>query len=178
MNQSIFSTLLLGLACSSSNHAEPLTDIPIAYAMVAKNFQIPSDILYAVAITESGQLHHESNVPWPWALNIDGESVYCETQNQAIDVLTEAVQHGKSVDIGLMQVSWRWHKQRFLTLEDALSPIKNLTIGATILREQYEQTGDWWESVGRYHDPGQDEGSLDSARNYRERVEQNWRVRF
>lgn len=178
MNQTVLSTLLLGLVCSPSNHAEVPVEIPVAYVMVARNFQVPPDILYAVAVTESGRSYQGVKVPWPWALNIEGESVYSETEQEAHRVVIEAVQQRKSVDIGLMQVNWRWHKQRFLSVEESLSPIKNLVVGAIILSEQHEKTGDWWEAVGRYHDPGQDAESQDSARRYRERVEQNWRVRF
>jgi hypothetical protein len=155
-----------------------LEDVPVAYLMVAKSHQVPVDILYAVALTESGKSYGDDRVPWPWALNIDGRSVYCESQQEAIQQISQAIRYKQSVDIGLMQINWRWHRQRFITMDESLVPMRNLTVGATILYEHFEQTNDWWEAVGRYHDPGQDAESLDSAQRYRERVKQQWREWF
>ena len=77
-----------------------------------------------------------------------------------------------------MQISWRWQQQRFTDAEQALIPLQNLKAGAAILREQFENTQDWWQAVGRYHDPGQDPQSLESAKHYRAKVRKNWTVAF
>lgn len=178
MNNPFFSALLLGLLWSPSNQALTPSDIPIAYSVVASKYEVPADILYAIALTESGKLYEGSKLPWPWSLNIEGKSVYCDTRSQALLSLNDAIQQGKSVDVGLMQVSWYWHSQRFSSPEESLSPVKNLMIGASILAEQYRQSGDWWVAVGRYHDPGQDEESLQRAEYYLKKVRQNWRGSF
>ena len=169
---------IAGVTLMQSVAAVALEDVPVAYLIVAKSHQVPVDILYAIAMTESGTHYRGERVPWPWALNIDGQSVFCESQQDAIHRVSQAIRNQQSVDIGLMQVNWRWHGQRFATIDESLVPIKNLSAGATILHEQFEQTNDWWEAVGRYHDPGQDEESLDSAQRYRERVRQYWREWF
>ena len=92
--------------------------------------------------------------------------------------MSQVIRREQSVGIGLMQVNWRWHRQRFATIDDSMVTIKNLRGGAAILYQQFEHTNDWWEAVGRYHDPGQDAESLDSAQRYRERVKQHWREWF
>lgn len=155
-----------------------LDDVPVAYRIVAMRHQIPVDILYAVALAESGRAYRGENKPWPWALNIDGRSVYCESQRDAVHQAAQAIQFNQPVDVGLMQVSWRWHQQRFTSIDESLEPLKNLDAGAMILYEQFEQTRDWWDAVGRYHDPGQDTASLDSAQRYRARVKRHWRAWF
>ena len=169
---------IAGVTLMQSVAAVALEDIPMAYLIVAKSHQVPVDILYAIALAESGTRYRGEQIPWPWALNIEGQSVFCESRQDAIHRVSKAVQQQQSVDIGLMQVNWRWHSQRFATLEESLVPLKNLSAGAAILYEQFEQTQDWWAAVGRYHDPGQDAQSLDSAQRYRERVKQYWRERF
>ena len=169
---------IAGVTLMQSVAAIAMEEVPVAYLIVAKSHQVPADILYAVALTESGTHYRGERVPWPWALNIDGRSVFCESQQDAAHQVSQAIRKQQSVDIGLMQVNWRWHGQRFVTIEESLVPIKNLSAGATILYEQFEQTNDWWEAVGRYHDPGQDAESLDSAQRYRERVRQNWQEWF
>ena len=155
-----------------------LDTIPIAYWVVANTHQVPVSILHAIALAESGKTHQGEQVPWPWALNIDGQSVFCDSRQEAVLRVSQALSNNQSVDIGLMQVSWRWHAQRFTTIEESLIPIKNLGAGAAILYEQFEQTNDWWQAVGRYHDPGQDKQSLDNAHRYRQRVKHHWRERF
>jgi len=169
---------LAGLVVMQSVNALALESLPVAYHIVAKAYQVPVDILYAVALTESGRRYESSNLPWPWALNIDGESVYCQSQNEALQRIRQAIRQQQAVDIGLMQISWRWQQQRFTDVDQALIPVQNLKAGAAILREQFENTQDWWQAVGRYHDPGQDPTSLENAHHYRTKVRQHWVAEF
>jgi hypothetical protein len=148
----------------------------MAYEFVAEAYDMPADILYAVAMTESAKSHGEIHRPWPWALNINGVGVYCATQQEATLILKAAIREHRSVDIGLMQISWRWHQHRFSHSAEALIPLHNLRAGAAILREQYERDEDWWQAVGRYHSPGNDMASQAKARTYRQRVEQHWQA--
>lgn len=174
--RSIIGLCVVWVACLAAPLvAQPL---PPAYQQVADHYQVPANILFAMALTESGRRYRGKWLPWPWALNIAGRSVYCASWQAARDRIHQALQHHQAVDIGLMQISWRWHRQRFGSIEASLLPINNLMAGAAILREQYQYTGDWWEAVGRYHDPGQDAVSLESAERYRQRVKQNWRGEF
>ena len=167
-----------GLVVMQPVNASALESLPVAYHIVAKAYQVPVDILYAVALTESGRRYESSNLPWPWALNIDGESVYCQSQNEALQRIRQAIRKQQAVDIGLMQISWRWQQQRFTDVDQALIPVQNLKAGAAILREQFENTQDWWQAVGRYHDPGQDPTSLENALHYRTKVRQHWVAEF
>jgi hypothetical protein len=169
MNDCLFKPWIAGITLLHSIATHAWEDL---------SYQVPADILYAIALAESGTHYRGERVPWPWALNIDGQSVYCESQQEAIHRVSQAIRKQQSVDIGLLQVSWRWHGQRFATIDESLVPIQNLSAGASILYEQFEQTNDWWEAVGRYHDPGQDAASLASAQRYRQRVKQHWRERF
>ena len=178
MNHCLLKPWIAGVTLMQSVATVALENVPVAYLIIAKSHQVPADILYAIALTESGTRYRGDAIPWPWALNIDGQSVFCESQQDAVYRVSQAIWHEQSVDIGLMQVNWRWHRQRFSTIDESLVPIKNLSAGAAILYEQFEHTNDWWEAVGRYHDPGQDAVSLDSAQRYRERVKQNWQEWF
>jgi len=178
MNYCFSMPWIAGVTLMQSVATVALENVPVAYLIVAKSHQVPVDILYAVALAESGMPYQGEQMPWPWALNIDGRSVFCESQQDAVHRVAQAIRQEQSVDIGLMQINWRWHRQRFTSVDESLVPIKNLSAGATILYEQFEQTDDWWEAVGRYHDPGQDAESLKSAQRYRERVKQHWREWF
>ena len=178
MNHCFTKPWVAGAMLMQSVATAALEEVPVAYLIVAKSHQVPVDILYAVALAESGKPYQGEQTPWPWALNIDGRSVFCDSQQDAVYRVSQAIQQEQSIDIGLMQINWRWHQQRFSSIDESLLPIKNLSAGATILYEQFEQTKDWWEAVGRYHDPGQDSESLNSAQRYRERVKRHWREWF
>jgi len=178
MSRRAIKSLLASVILMQASNILALEDFPIAYLVVAQQYQVPVDILYAVAMTESGNGYDSSQLPWPWALNVDGRSIYCQSRQEAVWVVSHAIQAKQSVDIGLMQISWRWHQHRFASIDDALIPMKNLKAGAAILQEQFEVTNDWWEAVGRYHDPGQDQNSLDNAEVYRARVRQQWQNMF
>ena len=172
---------LSGLFCLLAifMHHVCFAGIPSAYRDIAILKGIPADILYAVAITESRYPYiNSSNItvsePWPWSLNVDRIGYRFNTRLKAHHALVTAVKSGQSVDAGIMQISWRWHQQRFESLWTALDPSTNLGVGADILLEQYRRTSDWWMAVGAYHAPGTDTVSLLRAEQYRQRVKRNW----
>src|SRR3546814_15787798 len=47
---------------------------PPAYQLAAQRAGIPSAVLYAVALQESGIRRNGRIVPWPWSLNVAGQS--------------------------------------------------------------------------------------------------------
>jgi len=72
----------------------------------------------------------------------------------------------ESVDIGLMQVNWRYHKKCLTSPQLALNPYHNLRVAAEILLGCFRSREDWWEAVGCYHAPNNPE----RAARYQERV--------
>ena len=154
-------------------HADEV--VPSAYRLVATEYGIPLRLFYAVALAESGKIIESMNRrrPWPWTLNIAGVGVYFNTRWQAWHALDQFLRAGEtSVDIGLMQVNWRFHQERLGSSWLALEPYHNLTVGAEILRRCYAERRDWWASVGCYHAPSDSH----RARAYRNRVAAQWRA--
>ena len=164
--------LCIGTFCLNFAHAD--NGVPSAYRLVAAEYGIPVKLFYAVALAESGKTIASMNRrrPWPWTLNIAGEGVYFNTRWEAWRALDQSLRAGQdSVDIGLMQVNWRFHQDRLGNSWLALEPYHNLTVGADIFKNCYKNRRDWWASVGCYHAPS------DSvrARKYRKRVAWHWR---
>ena len=58
--------------CACAAHAQELP--PPAYQLAAQRAGIPSTVLYAVALQESGIRRNGRIVPWPWSLNVAGQS--------------------------------------------------------------------------------------------------------
>lgn len=152
-------SFLLALAAWPLARTEAATGdeaIPSAYQTIAAQYGVPPDFFYALACTESlTDLRTGRPRPWPWTLNIAGRAARFEQREQASAFLQRQLQAGVlSVDVGLVQVNWRYHGARLGEPWQALEPLHNLQVGAAILREQYEATGDWWAAIGRYHSPG------------------------
>ena len=86
--------------------------VPPAYHAVARENGVPAPLLYAVALTESGQSRLSQNQPrpWPWTLNIAGQGHYFPSRKAAWLALNQALEAGKTPDVGLMQINWGYHQ--------------------------------------------------------------------
>ena len=146
--------------------------VPVGYKQVASEYGLPPALLYSVALTESGQssLSEGQFRPWPWALNIDGEGHYFSSRQLAWHALQVALKEALSVDVGLMQISWRYHRANLGSSWQALDPYHNLRVAAAILRDCVVEHTHWIQSAGCYHAPN------DPARadRYGQRVKAHW----
>ncbi len=171
MRRTLAATALALLYSSSLSAAtEPL--IPPAYLSIAREVGVPPRLLYAVALTESALRFSTAAVqPWPWSLNVNGKTEYHASRADAYRAIRRHLAAGRrSIDIGLMQVNWRWHRE---TLQDpwkALDPYHNLRTGARLLRDRYRECGDWLTAAGRYHAPAATRRSQALAKTYRHHV--------
>lgn len=151
------------------------SDIPPAYRQVAQLKGIPADIFYAIALAESGRQlgAAQPRRPWPWTLNIHGEGLYFNDRHSAWRAVMSALAKQQTlVDIGPMQVNWRYHQHRLVDPWQALDPHRNLLVAAEILLRCYKRSSDWWQAVGCYHSPANSQRAL----RYRERVRAQWRT--
>ena len=165
-------SLFLLTCTTASIYAE--TVIPSAYQRVADAHGIPAELFYAVALAESGtQVDAIGTVrPWPWTLNVHGDGRFYSSRLAARSAFRRALAAGRtSVDVGLMQVNWRYHRAALGHVDRALDPYTNLNVAAAILTGCYHRHGDWWASVGCYHAPN----APRRAERYSNRVRTIWR---
>ena len=149
------------------------TAVPVGYRSVAAERGIPTTVLYAIALTESGKRVASVGAyrPWPWTLYVAGRGYFFDSRLAAWQALMTWLEKGeRSIDIGLMQVNWRYHQERLGTPWQALDPYHNLRVGAGILQACYTTRQDWWASVGCYHAPTHPQ----RADQYRRRVISRW----
>lgn len=128
---------------------------PPAYQLAASSAGIPSEVLYAVALTESG-LHIEGKIkPWPWTLNVAGKGRFFKSREDACMVLTHSLQNipAKRVDVGVAQINVGYHGEKVNSPCDLLDPYLNLTLAADILKSHHTKGSDWLVAIGRYHRP-------------------------
>ncbi|MEW8015106.1 MAG: lytic transglycosylase domain-containing protein [Candidatus Sedimenticola endophacoides] len=143
--------LCAGYCLPHSSLAQSTLASPPAFRVVAGEYGVPYSLLFAVALTESGRSNNGKFLPWPWTLNVRGESRWYESRQAVVDDLRRLIAAGETPDVGLMQVNWRYHADRLGDPEQAVDPWFNLRAGASVLVDEYSDTGDWWKAVGRYH---------------------------
>lgn len=159
--------VFLCLVLSRVSLAVDLTDT--VFDKAGKQFDLDPLLIYSVALNESATGRGDGNVsPWAWALRAPNLPYYGGNYNDASKKLTEFLSnHGNSIDIGYMQVNYKWHRSRVKTPHDLLDPQTNILIGTEILKEAIASApNDLTLGVGRYH-RWVDE---DKARSYGRRV--------
>lgn len=105
-------------------------------------------VLAAIALNESAY----DGRPWPWTLNIAGRGYFFRSREAAYRVVETLLSHGRcDFDVGIMQIDWCFHHQRFSSAWDALSPATNIHVAEDILNENYSKTRSIAEAIAYYH---------------------------
>jgi len=128
---------------------------PPAYQLAAQRVGIPSAVLYAVALQESGIRRNGRLIPWPWTLNVAGQSLRYVSRADACARLKQALRQESPtrVDVGLGQINVGYHQQHYRQPCDLLDPYANLGLAADLLRKHHAAGEDWLLAMGRYHRP-------------------------
>lgn len=135
---------------------------------------VPSGILYAVAMVESGRQIDGDVRPWPWTLNIEGKGFYLENREAMYAKAIQAITEKRSVDIGLMQTNWYWKYGRLRSTWMATEPVFNVKTGCAILKRLHNEHNDWWIAVGKYHRESDRPKHKKAAKRYSDRVYRVW----
>lgn len=125
---------------------------PAAFEVAAARHGIPAWLMYGVALQESVLTIGRAVLPYPWTLNVAGRPERHRDADGARAALHRYLRAGvTNVDCGPMQLNWRWHQDRLVTVERALDPYVNLDVGANLLADLRRSHGDWRIAVQLYH---------------------------
>jgi soluble lytic murein transglycosylase-like protein len=144
------------VALSVAAAAQP-PDCEALAEQAALRLGIPPGLMRAVARVESGRSAGGTFRAWPWTLNQGGDGSFHDSRAAAAAALDGLLAQGvTNVDIGCMQLNWRWHGHAFPDASAMLDPGRNTAYAARFLASLFAETGDWTEAVARYHsrDPG------------------------
>lgn len=141
---------------------------------VANYCGVPSDILYAVALVESGRTINGVRAPWPWTLNIEGQAYYFDARETMFQTVMAAIADRRPIDIGLMQTNWHWKYEYLRSPWKATEPLYNIKTACLILKRHFERSGDWWAAVGKYHRESDAPHHAAAASKYSQRVRRAW----
>ena len=120
---------------------------------LSKNSGIPDGLLGSIARVESGRINKNGvKRAWPWTLNLAGDSKFFDNKSQTLEYLNNAINEGKTnIDIGCMQINYKWHKNNFPTIETMLDPKSNINYAIEFLNELFERHNSWEDAVKHYH---------------------------
>ena len=133
---------------------------------------IPTGLVHAVALAESGRWLAEEGTtrPWPWTVTSGGESFYFSSRSEALRKIHELQSEGRSnIDVGCMQVNLGYHGHEFASVAEALEPAHNVAYAARFLKQLREETNSWFRAAAHYHSRDPDRGEA-----YRDKVFRLW----
>ena len=115
---------------------------------------LPSRLLGAIGLTETGRPDPTSGRfrPWPWTINAEGEGQFFSSAAAAVAAVKALQARGvRSIDVGCMQVNLMYHPNAFGSLEQAFDPRSNADYAARFLNALYAGSRDWPTAVAAYH---------------------------
>lgn len=113
---------------------------------------VPVSVLRAITLTETGRRRDGQVRPWPWSVNMEGESHWFDSVSAAETYAQSQADVGaRSFDIGCFQINYRWHGSAFLSIAAMFEPEANALYAARFLKDLYAETGDWSLAAGAYH---------------------------
>jgi soluble lytic murein transglycosylase-like protein len=158
--------LAFALGALSVNKAHADLDNSL-FGVIAREHDLPVNLLYSVALAESAYSSDQGISPWPYTLRTATKAYYAKTLSEAENILAELLRSARSVDVGIMQVNLYWNSDRIKDPKALLSPENGLRMGASILSERIKSApGDLELGIGRYHNIKEEA----LARNYGARV--------
>lgn len=118
-----------------------------------KIYNLPTSLLMSVALTESGRkLSSGEFVSWPWTINNSGKGKFFKNKMEAVNHVKKLVRDGKkNIDLGCMQINYKYHPNAFINFENAFEPDVNVKWAAQFLNSLFNKFGSWKEAVGYYH---------------------------
>ena len=117
-------------------------------ARASQQHGIPLGILYAVGLTETGR----RGALYPYALGADGQTVFAKDMNDAIANFESMRSKGiKLIDLGCMQINFRYHAAEFRSVREMLDPRLNVDYAARFLVSLRKRHESWSMAVARYH---------------------------
>ncbi|MEM7497701.1 MAG: hypothetical protein AAF371_06880 [Pseudomonadota bacterium] len=132
-------------------HADAALCVAAGRAAAAET-GVPSDLMAAIALAETGRRQAGGLEPWPWAINAGGKGTWHSGRTAALAAAAEHLASGRrNFDLGCFQINHRWHGDHFTSLEDMIEPTTNAAYAARFLTELHRETGDWMIAAGLYH---------------------------
>ena len=126
----------------------------LAVHRMEEKYDIKENLLYTISSVETGRWDYEREkfISWPWSINVNGKGYRFNSKEEAIAEVKRLQAKGiKSIDVGCMQISLKYHKNAFKNIEEAFDPDTNVEYSAQFLKNLYDKRGSWQSAAMAYH---------------------------
>ncbi|MBN8829002.1 MAG: transglycosylase SLT domain-containing protein [Sphingobacteriia bacterium] len=114
------------------------------FKQAAKLYEIPNGILQTVSLIEARK--------HPWTINVKGKGYYFKTKEYAVAYVSKLIKAGhKNIDIGCMQINYKFHGSNFSSIEEMFEPETNVTYAARFLSQNFKEFKDWRRAIAVFH---------------------------
>lgn len=165
----LFKFILILVLTSNQIQSKTINECSELVDKVEKKYNIPNKLLKAISLTESGRTIEKEFIAWPWSLNVSGKSYYFKDKLNALLFLQKKIKNQKNIDIGCMQINFKYHNKQFKNLESMLDPTNNIDWAARYLKELHKKYKSWNIAISRYHS-----SNPKKMKKYLEKVLKNW----
>lgn len=105
---------------------------------------IPKGLLHSMAAVESQNA--------PYAVNAHRRSHRFRSKKAAAEFVNASVRRGcQNISVGCLQLHYKTHRRHFASIEDMLTPERNVSYAAALLCALYRKYGSWEQAVKMYH---------------------------
>lgn len=132
----------------------PVGDCTTAINLASEKYGLPDNLLMTIARTESGKWNKKTgkNEPLAWAINNAGNNYYPKTWQESYEIIKKLRSRGETnIDIGCMQINWRWHRQHFDGIKHMMDAYASADYAARFLVRLKERHGTWTKAIKCYH---------------------------
>ncbi|WP_236643057.1 lytic transglycosylase [Vibrio tubiashii] len=124
------------------------------YEDVEQKHNIPKEVLYALALTETGITTDEGQfMPWSYTLNWRGISYRFNSKSSACESLEWILTVSNAVDIGETQLHWKYHNKATGSACDYFDRDIAINRSAEVMNDCYKKHSNWIKAAGCYHRP-------------------------
>jgi hypothetical protein len=110
---------------------------------IEEEYNIPKNLLAAVAMVESGQK--------PYAVHSRGRARYFKSHADAVKYVSAQAKKGGNLYLGAMQLCFNSHRTKLKSIERALNPYHNIRFAAELLTSLHKKHGTWFDAVKYYN---------------------------
>lgn len=119
-------------------------DLKALISSFEQQYNIPQGLLHSIAQVES-QVN-------PYAINVEGRAIISSSKVAALKTIERHRSLGvTNIDIGVMQINYRWHGKEFRSVEEMLEVNNNIEYAAKLLTSLYKEHGSWHKATRLYH---------------------------
>lgn len=163
--------LLLNLIVFNRTNAQKVDDCYNIASKVEKEFKIPNKLLSSISFTETGITKNGIYQPWPWSLNVNGKPIFFDSKKEMMNYLNKAIyENEQNIDIGCMQINYRYHGRMFKNLNDMTDPEENIYYAGKFLKKLFLKHKSWNLAISRYHS-----SNPIRMRTYLKKVHEHWK---